>query len=281
MNLRDIKENYNAVEDFLERKISLPFNYTLFLVVIIMCYFNVPFDSLFTNIPKEFNESVLKITHVVYNNFVIIIILLFICIILIALIFEYTPIYKFLPESTQTLNGKIESINQFIAIKRLIHLSKIIITDVWIYFFIFSLIIDGNEFKDIFIGWDNLKSIDIKYRDFTLLSLLVNKLLYTINLLILIYLLGRCIFILKIESDELLSNISQEELDKYYIILNKKNNVMIIKSKYSNIQKFYLVKYENINVNIDNHTYEVINKSTDLSELIYQFDYYSTYSAKY
>lgn len=275
MNFKNIKENYEAVEDFLERKTSLPFNYTLFLVVLIMCYYNVPFDSLFTIIPKEFSESVLKITHVVYNNLFITIILLFICILLITLIFEYTPIYKFLPESTQSLNGQTDSINQFVAIRRLIHLSKIIITDVWVYFFIFSLIVDGNEFKDIFMGWDNLKSLDIEYRNFTLISLLVNKLVFTINILILIYLLGRCLFILKIDSDELLSKISQEELDKYYIIINKKNNVIIIKSKYSYVQKFYLVKRENINMNTDHHFYEVINKSTDLSELIYQFDYYS------
>lgn len=275
MNFKNIKENFEAVEDFLERKTSLPFNYTLFLVVLIMCYYNVPFDSLFTSIPKKFSESVLKITHVVYNNLFITIILLFICILLITLIFEYTPIYKFLPESTQSLNGKTDSINQFVAIRRLIHLSKIIITDVWVYFFIFSLIVDGNEFKDIFMGWDNLKSLDIDYRNFTLISLLVNKLVFTINILILIYLLGRCLFILKIDSDELLSKISQEELDKYYIIMNNKNNVIIIKSKYSYVQKFYLVKRENINMNTDHHFYEVINKSTDLSELIYQFDYYS------
>lgn len=71
--------------------------------------------------------------------------------------------------------------------------------------------------------------------------------------------------------DSVITRISEHELERYYIILNEKNGYIIVKPEYRKMTNYYLIKIDDMFNN--NKHYKVINKSKELDEIIYNFDY--------
>ncbi|MCD8801528.1 hypothetical protein K1Y24_06095 [Mammaliicoccus sciuri] len=254
MNSINLINYYNNFKKDVEERYSIPIHYVIFGILLIIRYFDIPVDKLISFLDEDFKYKILQTFSIVYNHLILWFIIILILMIIISIVFDNLNMNRFVPPDTEYTNGTKRSINYILAIRRLSNVYILIITKYWIYYFLALVLINKGEFiylneEAVFNNW----------------SLMI------VNIIILIFHILKSLFLLKISSDSVLFSISKEEIEKYYIILNEKNDYVIVKPIYREYTIYYIIKNDNRYRDIKH--YKVINKSKNFDEIIYNFDY--------
>ncbi|UXS67892.1 hypothetical protein MUA19_00205 [Staphylococcus chromogenes] len=254
MNSIGLIEKYKEFKKIIEERFSVPIHYVIFGILLVIYYLHIPIDKLISFIDKETKFEILRLLSIIYNNLFLLIIIIFIIIIIIIVFFDKMKMNRFFPADTEYIDGTRASVSYIFAITRLIKIVILFFTNYWIYYFLALVLINDGDF--IYLSES---------------SIFFNQILMFINIIILIYYILRALFVMRTSNDELIFRINKIELEDDYIILNEKNKYLIVKPKFRNSVIYYLLKIDDIY--IDSKVYKVINKSSNLDEIIYHFEY--------
>ncbi|MDW4068671.1 hypothetical protein QI274_12470 [Staphylococcus saprophyticus] len=254
MNSINLINHYNKFKKDIEERFSIPLHYVIFGILLIVWYLNIPIDRLISFLDEDLKIKILQTFSLIYNHLILCSLIIFFLIIIISIVFDNLNMNRFVPPDAEYIDGTKSSINYISAIKRLTSIFLLILTKYWIYYFLALVLINNGTYVYLSDG-----------------SILLNRSLMIFNIIMLIWYVLRAVFVLKIPVDSVITRISEHELERYYIILNEKNGYIIVKPEYRKMTNYYLIKIDDMFDN--NKHYKVINKSKELDEIIYNFDY--------
>ncbi|MEB7722019.1 hypothetical protein [Staphylococcus equorum] len=254
MNSINLINHYNQFKKDIEERFSIPLHYVIFGVLLIIWYLNIPIDKLIAFLNEDFKIKILHTFSIIYDHLILCTLIIILLISIISIVFDNLNVNRFVPPDKEYINGTKSSINYISAIRRIANIYILIFTKYWIYYFLALILINNGTF--VYLS-DS--------------SIFLNRMLMVLNIVILILHVLRSVFVLKVPIDSVLMQISEHELEEYYIILNEKNGYIIVKPEHRKMTNYYLVKIEDRYGN--GKYYKVINKSQSFDEIIYNFDY--------
>lgn len=285
-----IWQTYKELQNLIKEKIKFPFIYTIFLIDGFMLWKPKYVSLIHANkwIPDNIQRIFLTFFNYIYSHFLWLFISLFIIILIIYIIFSKTSFFDFLPEDVETTDGKTLMWNPVSAISRLINIFFLLVREYWIYWLTLNVFLNPHQFTTNFLNEDITANPLITSSYLTKSTLTITYVLFIVNMLITIVLILRSLFEIRVPTDRYF--VLNNKLDMYMEIASFEKEVhgvytktMILKPKYEKKALYLLVngdsdRYKNTlvldktEIPYTKKSSKIINSSTNLSEIIYQFE---------
>lgn len=291
--MKDILNNIKYIRKWSEDTINISIHYVIFIITLFLVWQPKYIQMLDVEswIPSKFQTIVLSLVNDLYNNSLKVIAILFILIVIISLVTNYTSFFeRILPGPINYVDGTVVKWNAYSTINRLGRIIISLLTTFWIYYFLINVLLNKYGFSENFF---NVNVNDLFQNELILQGYMTAKQLewmnglFVLNVAILLYLVIRAFFQIRIP--DFTSFINTHDLHSKYVILNKNESedkaieIMIVKELYIKKPKFYLISEEQKEYNnlekkdflnrSKNPIYKVLNKSEDLEEIKYHFEY--------
>ena len=292
--MENVVDSWSKLKKVTEEYTRIPINYILFIVLNLLIYLDkdqLLSDLVISNsVLKNIFILLLEILSIFYDRILTIYIFVIIVMVLILFLFEKTPVFNLLPKDIEYVNGYTESWNPVSAVNRLFNL-LIKLSTSWyvVYVFILFIIKPGN------FSIENNYVLIRKVSEESLINFLWN-----INYLVLCLIVVRSLFVIKykdIESHLKFSNLrynvvsefdgsNDDETIKYLIVKDTynfkqyyllkcethKRELKKIKDLSFNGQEVTRTYWEKGVIPISKRNYKILDKSENLSDLIYYYE---------
>lgn len=285
---------WSRLKNLAEETTRIPIAYIMFIFLNILIYLrkgqtisSVIISNLFF---KGTLELLLGALSVIYDNILVILITVFIIAVLIVLLFEKTKIFGVLPEDIEYVNGEVESWNPVSAANRLLSVIFNLSTFYFVYYTFLLFVLNPNYFY-IKNNWIVLGN---EQKDFLL------NLLWNINYIALLYFIARALFVIKYKNTESYLKFSylRYNIVSEFDISNDRETVkyLIVKDTY-NFKQYYLLEckthkrelketkdlsfsgqrkththWEKEEIPILKRSYHILDKTENLSDIVYYYD---------
>lgn len=292
--MENVVDSWSKLKKVTEEYTRIPINYILFIVLNVLIYLDkdqLLSDLVISNsVLKNIFILLLEILSIFYDRILTIYIFVIIVMVLILFLFEKTPVFNLLPKDIEYVNGYTESWNPVSAVNRLFNL-LIKLSTSWyvVYVFILFIIKPGN------FSIENNYVLIRKVSEESLINFLWN-----INYLVLCLIVVRSLFVIKykdIESHLKFSNLRYNVVSEFDSSNDDETiKYLIVKDTY-NFKQYYLLKCEthkrelkkikDLSFNgqevtrtywekgvipISKRNYKILDKSENLSDLIYYYE---------
>ncbi|QLB51254.1 hypothetical protein FFV08_00275 [Streptococcus sanguinis] len=292
--MENVVDSWSKLKKVTEEYTRIPINYILFIVLNVLIYLNkdqLLSDLVISNsVLKNIFILLLEILSIFYDRILTIYIFVIIVMVLILFLFEKTPVFNLLPKDIEYVNGYTESWNPVSAVNRLFNL-LIKLSTSWyvVYVFILFIIKPGN------FSIENNYVLIRKVSEESLINFLWN-----INYLVLCLIVVRSLFVIKykdIESHLKFSNLRYNVVSEFDSSNDDETiKYLIVKDTY-NFKQYYLLKcethkrelkkikdlsfngqevtrtyWEKGAIPISKRNYKILDKSENLSDLIYYYE---------
>ena len=292
--MENVVDSWSKLKKVTEEYTRIPINYILFIVLNLLIYLDkdqLLSDLVISNsVLKNIFILLLEILYIFYDRILTIYIFVIIVMVLILFLFEKTPVFNLLPKDIEYVNGYTESWNPVSAVNRLFNL-LIKLSTSWyvVYVFILFIIKPGN------FSIENNYVLIRKVSEESLINFLWN-----INYLVLCLIVVRSLFVIKykdIESHLKFSNLRYNVVSEFDSSNDDETiKYLIVKDTY-NFKQYYLLKCEthkrelkkikDLSFNgqevtrtywekgvipISKRNYKILDKSENLSDLIYYYE---------
>lgn len=292
--MENVVDSWSKLKKVTEEYTRIPINYILFIVLNLLIYLDkdqLLSDLVISNsVLKNIFILLLEILSIFYDRILTIYIFVIIVMVLILFLFEKTPVFNLLPKDIEYVNGYTESWNPVSAVNRLFNL-LIKLSTSWyvVYVFILFIIKPGN------FSIENNYVLIRKVSEESLINFLWN-----INYLALCLIVVRSLFVIKykdIESHLKFSNLRYNVVSEFDSSNDDETiKYLIVKDTY-NFKQYYLLKCEthkrelkkikDLSFNgqevtrtywekgvipISKRNYKILDKSENLSDLIYYYE---------
>lgn len=292
--MENVVDSWSKLKKVTEEYTRIPINYILFIVLNLLIYLDkdqLLSDLVISNsVLKNIFILLLEILSIFYDRILTIYIFVIIVMVLILFLFEKTPVFNLLPKDIEYVNGYTESWNPVSAVNRLFNL-LIKLSTSWyvVYVFILFIIKPGN------FSIENNYVLIRKVSEESLINFLWN-----INYLVLCLIVVRSLFVIKykdIESHLKFSNLRYNVVSEFDSSNDDETiKYLIVKDTY-NFKQYYLLKCEthkrelkkikDLSFNgqevtrtywekgvipISKRNYKILDKSENLSDLIYYYE---------
>lgn len=292
--MENVVDSWSKLKKVTEEYTRIPINYILFIVLNLLIYLDkdqLLSDLVISNsVLKNIFILLLEILSIFYDRILTIYIFVIIVMVLILFLFEKTPVFNLLPKDIEYVNGYTESWNPVSAVNRLFNL-LIKLSTSWyvVYVFILFIIKPGN------FSIENNYVLIRKVSEESLINFLWN-----INYLVLCLIVVQSLFVIKykdIESHLKFSNLRYNVVSEFDSSNDDETiKYLIVKDTY-NFKQYYLLKCEthkrelkkikDLSFNgqevtrtywekgvipISKRNYKILDKSENLSDLIYYYE---------
>lgn len=194
------------LQDEFKKLFPIPFSYAIFLIACIKFLFSrklylVNLNYFFSN---NIQKMILQIFDFIYSHNVF---YWFSVVLIVTSIFlyvlSYTNVYNYVPEDAESMDGKTISWNYVSAVKRPLYKLWDYFTIHWVWFFIFNVLFDDNNFINDFWTYKYLsENINI-------------AILFFLNVIVLCYHVISALFKIEIDTWLIKVNIDSNELRRY------------------------------------------------------------------
>lgn len=299
MIITKMLDEIKKLKNLANNTVNIPLHYMLFMVSVFLMWQTKYIELINMShwVPRNIKGILVGLSKLVYSNLFTIAYVIVGISLLIYLLAQCTAFFqKVLPDDIRYSNSIIIW-NEYSAIRRMFKMILDLGTEYFTYYFAINVLFNVHHFVDNFFSLDYTVNNDlIKSGYLSEKTLTMIQMLFCINIICLIYYLVRALFVVRTEQTE--QNIYGKEISSYIRINSstKKNSLeeefetVILKKKYVQPPLFLLAtvkisesvyeenrvddkEYRRINEVTKLHrNYEILNKSNDISEIIYQFD---------
>ncbi|MSB65624.1 hypothetical protein [Leuconostoc lactis] len=272
-----------GIYDKFKKRMGLPIVNIIFVIDLLILW-KPQYSSLISAnswLAKSIQTFIIKLVTVFNSYYLIFLILILLFATIILLLHSWTPVFNLLPKDVEMTDDTVVAWNEVSAIRRLFSLFFMLLSNIWICWLTINIVLNPFDFVKEFYNYsfenkllvNHYISLNMLITSYGLI--LLNAFITFIWVLTALFQIRIPIFNKTIKSNDL---ILYTELDSFdYNKDSLHNKTMILKKTIKKEEYYYIVSGHSIllkNVPDNNHIdkYEILNKSSNFTEIQYHFE---------
>ncbi|MFG6674410.1 hypothetical protein ACGYLR_08690 [Leuconostoc lactis] len=277
---KDIIEIY----DKFTKRMGLPIVNIIFVIDLLILW-KPQYRSLISAnrwLAKSIQTFIIKLVTVFNSYYLFFLISIFLFATIVLLLHLWTPVFNLLPKDVEMADDTVVAWNQVSAIRRLFSLLFMLLSNIWIYWLTINIILNPFDFIKEFHNYVFVENKLLINHYMSLNMLHASHLLILLNAFITFFWVLKALFQIRIpifdktiKSSDL---ILYTELNSFNYNENSLHNkTMILKKAIKKEEYYYIVSghskpTKNLSYNNYINKYEILNKSSNFTEIQYHFD---------